>query len=72
MLMEEHIETFDGEPVADLVSPHVQNINIDSSAGSMVKLHLDLSLPPLNQIDDIKIIPELLKKIESIELERPE
>lgn len=72
MLMEEHIETFDGKPVADLVSPHVQNINIDSSAGSMVKLHLDLSLPPLNQIDDIKIIPELLKKIESIELERPE
>ncbi|WP_231121340.1 hypothetical protein [Limosilactobacillus reuteri] len=70
--MEEHIETFDGEPVADLVSTHVQNINIDSSAGSMVKLHLDLSLPPLNQIDDIKIIPELLKKIESIELERPE
>lgn len=72
MLMEEHIETFDGEPVADLVSPHVQNININSLAGSMVKLHLDLSLPPLKQIDDIKIIPELLKKIESIELERPE
>lgn len=70
--MEEHIETFDGEPVADLLSPRVQNINIDSSAGSMVKLHLDLSLPPLKQIDDIKIIPELLKKIESIELERPE
>lgn len=70
--MEKRFETYDGEEKMDLISPHVQNVNLSCSTGQLTKVHLDLCLPPLNQIDDIKIIPELLKKIESIELERPE
>ncbi len=70
--MEKHFETYDGEEKMDLISPHVQNINLNCSADQSAKIHLDLCLPPLRQIDDIKIIPELLKQIENIEIERPE
>ena len=70
--MEKHFETYDGEEKMDLISPHVQNVNLSCSTGHSTKVHLDLCLPPLKQIDDIKIIPELLKQIESIEIERPE
>lgn len=70
--MEEHFETYDGEEKMDLISPHVQNINLSCSADQSTKVHLDLCLPSLKQIDDMKIIPELLKQIENIEIERPE
>lgn len=40
--MEKHFETYDGEEKMDLISPHVQNVNLSCSTGQSTKVHLDL------------------------------
>lgn len=70
--MEIHYETYDGTESMSLARPYVQGINVNCAAGKLTKVHLDLVLPSLKQTGDMEIIPQLLKQIENIEIERPE
>ncbi len=70
--MEEHFETYDGEEKMDLISPIIRNVEFKGDANNFgkMKFHVDFDLPVMATTENLKLIPEIVKAISNIKLEK--